>query len=90
MWDYYTETGYSPATSIIELCETPGASRAIFMQINCIAIRNQVEHPVCGGSGVVVVNTGIAEVTRLLNEARAKNPHHRSLRSQNTTCSICM
>ena len=43
------------------------------MQINCIAIRNQVEQPVCGGSGVVVVNTGIAAVTRLLNEARAKN-----------------
>ena len=86
-WDYYTETGHFRATRIIELPKTHGASRDIFMQINWIASQNQVEHPVCVGSGVVVVNTGVTEVTRLLNEALAENPFHRSLRSQ---CMICM
>ena len=49
-----------------------------------------MECPVCVGSGIVVVNTGIAEVTRLLNEARAENPYHRFLRFQSTPCLICM
>ena len=43
-----------------------------------------MEHPVCVGSGVVLANTGIAEVTRLLNETHAENSHHRSFRSQST------
>ena len=32
-WDCYTEIGHFPATNIIELFETPGASRTIVMQI---------------------------------------------------------
>ena len=37
-----------------------------------------------------MVNMGIAEVTRLLNETHAENPHHTSLRSQSTPRLICM
>ena len=33
IWDFYTETGHSPATSIIEVFEIPDASRAIVMPI---------------------------------------------------------
>ena len=51
---------------------------------------NPVEPPVCVGSGIVVVNTGIAEITRLLNEAHAENLHHKSLRSQSTPRLICL
>ena len=40
--------------------------------------------------GVFVVNTGIVEVTPLLNEAHAENPHHRSLRSQSKPRLICI
>ena len=69
----------------------PPMHRALLLcQSNCIATQNPVEHPVCVGSGVVVVNTGIAKVTRLLNEARAENPHHRFLTSQSSPRLICM
>ena len=65
-WDYYTETGHFPATRMIELFETPDALRAIDMQIKLY--RHSKSSGACSffGSAVVVVNTGIAEVTRLL------------------------
>ena len=90
IWDYYTETGHFPATHIIELFETLMHCVLLLCQSNCITTQNPVERPVCVGSGVLVVNTGIAKVTELLNEARTKNPHHRFLRSHRTPCLICM
>ena len=87
IWACYTETDHFPATRIIELF----SHRVLLLcKSNCIAAQNPVEHTVCVGLGVVVVNTGNAEVTRLLNEAHAENPHHRSLWSQSTPCLICM
>ena len=87
IWACYTETDHFPATRIIELF----SHRVLLLcKSNCIAAQNPVEHTVCVGLGVVMVNTGNAEVTRLLNEAHAENPHHRSLWSQSTPCLICM
>ena len=62
----------------------------LLCQSNCITTQNPMKRSVCVGSGVVVVNTGIAEVTRLPNEARAENPHHRFLRPLSTPRLICM